>query len=110
MKKLILLTLLFLLFLSLSIQAQKSWNENVVYKSKGPDLRTCDSTIYERTELNSYGAKVITGYYQKCRVMVWESEYYSGYVAVWAFGEWEAEWADGTFWKCHYEDKNFYFK
>jgi len=101
MKKLI--TILALLF-SLNILAQYDYKEKTIYKFKGNDNITCDTMAYPITTSNSYGGAVVTGYYQKCKMLIWTQEYYTGNVLFWFNGKWRTEPGDGKFWKCESSD------
>jgi hypothetical protein len=98
--------LIVLLFLSLNIFSQTDWKVGSYYKSKGKDIIVCDTTLYEKYSLNNFGGKVLTGYYRKCKVLIWEEEYYTGYINTWFKNSWESEWADGNFWKCYWKEVN----
>ena len=96
--------LIIFFFLSLNVFSQRDWKTDVYYKSKGKEIMKCDSTIYEKYSLNSFGGKVLTGYYRKCKVLNWIEEYYNGYVNIWFKDKWETEWIEGSAWKCYWTE------
>ncbi len=101
MKKiLIILALLF----SINLFSQYDYKEKVIYKFKGNDSITCDTIAYPIKTNNSYGDPVVTGYYQKCKMLTWTQEYYSGNIVFWFNGKWHVELGDGKFWKCEWID------
>ena len=101
MKKLLVVVLFFLSFICFS---QKDWNENIIYKFKGNETINCDTTIYSIIVNNDYGNPVITGYYMKCKMLVWSQEYFTGNVSFWFHGKWRTEPGDGKFRRCQWAD------
>lgn len=75
------------------------------YLNQGTSPIICDPTTYELTDVNSYGSLVIVGYYQKCKVLTWEQEFYEGTIYMWFDNKFkEIKNASGKFWKARWED------
>ena len=99
MRHLITLTLF---LITLNTFSQRDWKENTYYKFRGDEINICNTAFYPSYSLNNYGGQVITGYFQKCKVLKWVEEYHAGDISIWYKGKWEAEWADGSYWRCYW--------
>lgn len=94
----------FLLILTLAIlsnlsTAQSGWSAGNYYAYQGQAIEECG---YSYPKYDYYGYFI--GYYATCRLLVWESVTYSGYVNYWNYetGQWYSEWHTGTFWYCYW--------
>ena len=102
---------LIIIILCISINAfcQSDWSEKYHYKEKGADLSFCGKD-YPTFSYNDYGNPVITGYAQKCKVLIWTREFYFGYMRVWNGTTWDSIKSDNRCWKCEWIEKEVKLK
>ena len=91
--------LLFIFLLSAASLSAQTWDTKALFKERGADLRSCDTTTYERQTKRG-----VIVHYKKCKVLRWEMETRTGYVNVWTGTHWITEWIDGDCWTCSWED------
>lgn len=89
---------------SLSCIAQ-TYDTTKHYLNQGLKITECEQDTNEITQPNSYGSPVVTGYYQKCKVLTWEQEQFDGTIYMWFNNRFiEIPNSHGKFWKAHWEE------
>lgn len=92
-----------LMSLIILCKAQSGWVAGNIYQYQGEATTTC-GYVYNVTCTDYYGNVYICGRAQNCRTLVWEQQYYSGYIYLWGPNGWYTEWHEGYYWSCYWND------
>ncbi len=93
-----LLTLVFILGVTIGASAQSGWNTGQWYQYQGQSWTDWKDVF---VGYDGWGMPI---YRRQCRNTVWYSEYYSGYTYVWGPNGWYTQWYSGYAWKCYWSN------
>lgn len=94
-KKLVLALAIFF-SVAFSATAQNSWNTGRWYQYQGQSWTQWQNVVIG---YDNWGNSIVR---TQCRVTIWYSEQYSGYVNVWGPNGWYSKSYSGYAWKCYW--------